>query len=265
MLSRITPVLLTYNEAPNISRAVSCLTWAADVVVVDSGSTDETLSMLAKFPNVRVFARPFDTHDNQWRFAVTETQIATPWILRLDADYQLSEELVKEMEALDPDTPIDAYRIAFDYAVFSQRIRTSLYPPNTILLRGGKFSVLDDGHTEAWKVDGPIGVLQGRVLHDDWKTTGFWLTAQSRYMRREFDKIAGRRSGLKDWLRLRPPLAPFLVFVYCLFGKGLIFNGRAGLFYALQRMVAEAVLSLMVLEAKLRAKADSAPPGDYDS
>jgi hypothetical protein len=48
---------------------------------------------------------------------------------------------------------------------------------------------------------------------------------------------------------------PFVAFVYCLFGKELIFNGRAGIFYALQRMVAEATVSLMVLEAKLRDRA----------
>ena len=47
-------------------------------------------------------------------------------------------------------------------------------------------------------------------------------------------------------------LMPLAVFLYCLFGKGLLFNGRAGVFYALQRMVAEAALSLIVLEEKLR-------------
>jgi hypothetical protein len=80
-------------------------------------------------------------------------------------------------------------------------------------------------------------------------------------MRRELEKISGRRSGLRDWLRLRPPLMPFAVFFYCLFRKGLVLDGRAGLFYALQRMVAEAALSLMVLEARLRAKAK---PGRVD-
>ena len=48
---------------------------------------------------------------------------------------------------------------------------------------------------------------------------------------------------------------PVAVFLYCLFGKGLIMNGRAGIFYALQRMVTEAVLSLFILEAKLRQRA----------
>ena len=137
MLHQITPVLLTYNEAENIGRTISRLTWAKDIVVVDSGSTDGTAAILARFSNVRVFSRPFDTFANQWRFAVTDTGIATPWILRLDADYQLSDELLQELRQLDVEAPVDAYRIAFDYAVFTHRLRSSLYPANTILLRRG--------------------------------------------------------------------------------------------------------------------------------
>jgi len=86
MLDHITPVLLTYNEAPNIARTLSHLEWAKDIVVVDSGSTDDTVAMLGRASKVRVFGRPLDTLANQWRYAVTDTAIATPWILRLDAD-----------------------------------------------------------------------------------------------------------------------------------------------------------------------------------
>lgn len=264
MLDHITPVVLTYNEEPNIARTLSHLGWARDVIVVDSGSSDDTIAMLARFSNVRVFDRPFDTPANQWRYAVMDTGIATPWILRLDADYQLTDELIQELRQLDPGAPVSAYRIAFDYAIFSQRLRSSLYPPNTILLRRDRFKVWDNGHTESWAVEGPIGTLRARVTHDDWKATDFWMTAQGRYMRRELEKLATRRSRLRDWLRFRPPLMPFAVFLYCLFGKGLILNGRAGLFYALQRMIAEAALSLMVLEARLRAKGESARVRDGD-
>ena len=264
MLQHITPVLLTYNEAPNIGRTLSHLTWAADVVVVDSGSSDDTLAILKQFGNVRVFSRPFDTHAGQWRYAVMDTAIATPWLLRLDADYQLSPELIQELTDLDADVPLSAFRVAFDYAIFGKRLRSSLYPPNTILLRRGKVTVEDNGHTKSWSVDGPVGSLRGRVLHDDRKTTDFWLNAQSRYMQRELEKIEAGSSGLKDWLRRKPPLMPMAVFFYCLFGKGLILNGRAGLFYALQRTVAEGALTLMVLEAKLRAKLRQGA-GDIDA
>jgi glycosyltransferase involved in cell wall biosynthesis len=255
MLDEITPVLLTHNEEQNIGRTLSRLGWAKDIVVVDSGSTDRTLAILAACSNVRMFNRRFDTHANQWRYAIEETQIATDWILRLDADYQLSDALVSELAELDPNAPVNGYRIRFDYAIFSQKLFSSLYPAKTILLRKSKFCVWDNGHSEVWAVKGTIARLSGRVLHDDWKPTRQWVSGQARYMERELERPRVDRAGLVGWLRLRPPLMPVVVFIYCLFGKGLIFSGRAGVFYALQRMVAEAVLSLMVLEAKLRERA----------
>jgi glycosyltransferase involved in cell wall biosynthesis len=264
VLDHITPVLLTYNEELNIARTLSHLKWAKDVVIVDSGSTDGTLAEVAKFPNVRVFHRPFDTHANQWRFAVEDTQIATEWIFRLDADYQVSEHLIRELGQLDPDAPVSAYRIGFDYAIFSRQLLWSLYPPNTIILRRSCFSVWDKGHTEAWTVSGPVRTLRGRILHDDWKSTPQWLTGQVRYMQRELDWMWTHDGGLPRWLRMRPPLMPIAILLYCLFGKGLILNGRAGIFYALQRMVAEAILSLMVLEQSLSKKGNYAPPRASD-
>ena len=255
MLDHVTPVLLTHNEVQNIARTLSHLAWAKDIVVVDSGSTDGTLAVLASLPNVRVFKRNFDSHGNQWRYAVEETQIATDWILRLDADYQVSDALVAEIAALDPNAPVSAYRVSFDYAIFSRKLLSSLYPANTVLLRKGRFSVRDKGHTEAWDVNGPVATLSAVIIHDDWKATGQWLIGQARYMQRELDYLHMDKGGLVRWLRLRPPLMPIAVFLYCLFGKGLLFNGRAGIFYALQRMVAEAALSLMVLEEKLRNQA----------
>src|SRR5436189_3314309 len=97
MLDHITPVLLTFNEEPNIARTLARLEWAKDIVVVDSGSTDATRAILAKFPNVRVFDRRFESHANQWRFATEETQIGTSWILRLDADYEVLKPLIMEL------------------------------------------------------------------------------------------------------------------------------------------------------------------------
>src|SRR5262249_55851370 len=156
MLDQITPVLLTYNEEENIGRTLSRLRWAKDIVVVDSDSTDGTLTILAAFPNVRVFKRRFDTHAKQWRYAVEETQIVTHCILGLDGDYRVRDPLVWDLAQFDQNAPVNAYRIQFDYSFFSQKIPASLSPANTILLRNGKFSIRDKGHTEAWDVKGPI-------------------------------------------------------------------------------------------------------------
>ena len=209
MLDHITPVLLTYNEEHNIARTMSHLAWAKDIVVVDSGGADRTLAVLATFDRARVFHRRFDTHANQWRYAIENTQIATDWILRsFDADYQVSDALIAELALLNSNAPVSAYRISFDYAVLARQLLSyALYPANTILLRRGRFSVQDEGHTEVWDVSGPIVTLSARIVHDDWKPTGQWLIGQARYMQRELDSNREGKGGLVRWFRLRPPLA----------------------------------------------------------
>ena len=92
MLDQITPLILTYNEAPNIARALAGVSWAKDIVVVDSFSDDETVAIAKSFPQVRVFQRTFDNHRNQWEFGLKETGITTPWVLALDADYVVLNE-----------------------------------------------------------------------------------------------------------------------------------------------------------------------------
>ena len=60
LLDVITPVILTYNEAPNIGRTLSKLSWAKRMVVIDSGSTDATLEIVRATPRTEVIYRPFD-------------------------------------------------------------------------------------------------------------------------------------------------------------------------------------------------------------
>ena len=180
-----------------------------------------------------------------------ETGIRTPWILRLDADYQLTESLIGEIASLNHGPAISAYIAGFDYAVFSRKLRSSLYPPKPILLRQGFFSISDQGHTEGWVVRGSTANLSARIVHDDWKSMREWVIAQARYMKREQAELRFTRKGLRDWLRMHPPLMPIAVFFYCLFGKRLLLDGKAGLFYTLQRTIAESILALFVLESAL--------------
>lgn len=251
MLDSITPVILTMNEEPNVRRLLEGVAWAKQVVVVDSGSTDATLSILAEYPRVRVFHRAFDSHGGQWRYAVEETGIDSDWVLRLDADYLVTAELRDELAALAPPADVDAYRIRFGYAMYGHGLLASLYPANTVLFRRGRGHAYDKGHTEGWRIDGKVDELKGRIVHDDRKPMTGWVGSQVRYMTRELPHME-QSGGLKAWLRKHPPLMPVAMFLYTLFGKGLIFNGRAGMFYALQRLLAETVLALLVLEKRLK-------------
>ena len=112
-----------------LAATLSWLKWAKDVVVVDSGSTDRTLTTIAAYPNVRVFKRRFDTHAKQWRYAVEEIEIATDWILRLDADYQVSDTLLSEFAHLDPNASISAIGLDLSMPFFHRKFCHRPIPP----------------------------------------------------------------------------------------------------------------------------------------
>lgn len=253
MLEQITPVILTFNEEPNIGRTLAQLTWAREIVVVDSFSSDRTLEIAMSFPNVRLLQRKFDSHAEQWNFAAFQTGITSEWILALDADYVVTADALGEIRSLDP-SAADGHVAAFRYCVWGKRLRGTLYPPVTVLFRRAKGSYFQDGHTHRLKLDGSAKPLAAHFLHDDRKPLSHWLAAQDRYMRLEADNIAGkswRQLGLADKVRTFPLIAPFAVFTNCYVLKLGFLDGKAGLYYALQRMLAEALLGLRLIERRL--------------
>jgi glycosyltransferase involved in cell wall biosynthesis len=257
VLADITPVILTFNEAPNIGRTLERLTWAREVVIVDSGSTDETLAIARGFPNVRTLIRPFDTHAQQWRYAVEQTGVTSEWVLRLDADYILEPALRDEIAALEPANDVVAYEIAFTYCIDGTPLRGSTYRPQPVLFRPGAVLIEQDGHTEKVRPQGRVVALKGHLLHDDRKSFDRWLQSQIRYQAKEAVKLMERPWSDLDWgdrLRRTRILGAPAVLLYCLFGKGLIFDGMAGLRYTAQRVMADLILSLQLLRRDLGLK-----------
>ena len=259
MIERVTPVILTFNESPNIARTLEKLSWAADVVVVDSHSTDDTLERVRAVPRTRTFERTFDEHAAQWNWAVGETGIETEWVLALDADYLLTDELIDELRGLDPAPDVAGYRASFVYCVFGRRLRGSVYPPVAALYRRDRARYVQDGHTQRIQIDGRVLDLAAPILHDDRKPLSSWLRAQNRYMRLEARLVRSTpwdRLSWPDRLRKLRVVAPFLVFLYCLVVNGGLLDGWAGWFYAFQRMIAETILSLHLLGSDLGIRED---------
>ena len=254
MLAQVTPVILTFNEAPNIKRVLEKLTWARDIVVVDSLSTDSTVSLVASMTTARLFQRPFDSHAMQWTFALTETDIKTEWVLALDADYVLTDRLVAEMAAIDPEQAIDGYSVRFDYCVAGKPLRGSLYPRGTVLFRRTKARYVQHGHTQRVVIDGTVGRLVGKIRHDDRKPLAHWLSSQQRYAQLEAAHLLSAPDsslGRTDRIRLLAWPAPILVFLYTLFWKGCLLDGWRGWFYALQRTMVETMIALEIVDRKV--------------
>jgi glycosyltransferase involved in cell wall biosynthesis len=255
MTDQITPLILTYNEAPNIRRTLERLTWARQILVIDSFSTDETLDICKAFPQVRVIQRKFDTHSSQWNFGLDNC--TTDWVLALDADYVLSDELVHELQAAILGSETTAYFAHFQYCISGRPLRGTLYPPRAVLFRKSCCRYEQDGHTQTLKTKGVTGWLRGRIFHDDRKSITHWLAAQDRYARLEVEKLFSTdraKLSLQDRIRRQIIPAPFLVLFYTLFAKGLILDGWPGWYYAFQRTLAEIILSLRLIEAKFLRK-----------
>jgi len=66
----------------------------------------------------RVFQREFDSFAGQCNFGLTETGIATDWVLSLDADYVLTRKVIEEIKALSPDENAVAFRAPFTYCIY---------------------------------------------------------------------------------------------------------------------------------------------------
>ena len=254
MLDQITPVILTYNEAPNIRRTLDALCWARDIVVVDSFSDDATLTLISEFAQVRVFQRRFDTHQDQWNYALKQTGITSEWVLALDADYVVTAEAIEELNGLQPSAGVNGYQAKFVYCVHGKPLRGSAYPPVTVLYRREGARYRQDGHTQRVVIDGEVKQLRCPFLHDDRKSLTQWLKSQDRYMQLERANIldSGRSNlSLPDRLRQSRCFFPFVIFFYCLFVKGAIRDGWAGIYYAFQRMLAEILLALYLIEEDL--------------
>ncbi|MEZ6123691.1 MAG: glycosyltransferase family 2 protein [Planctomycetaceae bacterium] len=272
-LKDITPLILTYNESANLQRTLDALLWASRIVVLDSGSTDDSRRIAGAYPQVEVLVRSFDDHTSQWNFGLDA--VRTEWVLALDADYICPQELEGELAQLV--TGEEIYYSKFRYCVFGKPLRASLYPPRAVLFRPASHRYVQDGHTQTLSINGAkCGALKSIILHDDRKPLKHWVASQGRYAELEADKLLfqGRvikpeHRRWKDWIRCMVLLAPILTFAYCLFVQRLLLDGRAGLYYTFQRVFAELCLSLELLDRRVRnqvvrmtAKSDklSTPP-----
>lgn len=257
-MTGVTGLVLTFNEGPNIARTLGRLSWLPRVVVVDSCSTDGTTEIAASFPNVRVCKRAFTTHAEQWTYGLEQTGIDTEWVLALDADFVLTDELVREIRSLDADPRTAGFAASFKYCIDGRPLRGAVYPPVTVLYRRAGARYEQDGHTQRVRLEGPVRALSAPILHDDRKSLPHWLGAQARYMELEAAKLGGSPAqslGVADRLRRWIVLAPPAVFLYCYFVRGGILDGRAGLFYALQRAASELILSMFLVRRLLDRRA----------
>ena len=102
----ISAVIITFNEEDRITKCLESLQWVDEIIIVDSYSTDNTVSLCKNFTN-QVYQRNFKSYGDQKRYALTKA--SSNWVLSIDADEVISEPLKKRIIALlehDPSYPV---------------------------------------------------------------------------------------------------------------------------------------------------------------
>jgi glycosyltransferase involved in cell wall biosynthesis len=256
----VTVVILTFNEARHIARAIASVrSFASEILVVDSFSVDDTTE-LAEKSGARVLQHVFVSQSQQFQWALDNGGIATGWTLRLDADEVIESDLAKEICQRLPSLPSTVVGVNFDrkHVFMGKWIRHGgRYPLRLLRLwRTGQGRVEDrwmDEHIIVW--GGGTVTFKGGFADKNENDLTFFTAKHNSYATREAIDVlmrryriyagdnplstisASRQAGTKRWIkeRLYNPLplwaGPLLYFLYrYVFLLGFL-DGRTGTIY----------------------------------
>jgi len=226
----VSVTIITRNEAAHIGADLASVAWADERIVVDCGSTDDTVH-IARAHGVRVETRPWEGYSSQKNYAAS---LAThDWVLSVDADERVSEALAAEIrQVLTEPSSRRGYRIPRVAFYLGRWIRSTDWWPDWQLRlydrRSGSWSRV---HVhESVRVSGPVGRLRGELQHYPYATVADHLETIDRYTTIAARELYenGRHAGFSR-IAVHPALA--LARNYVL--RGGFRQGTAGLIVSL--------------------------------
>lgn len=189
---KISATIITFNEERNVPRAIESLRCCDEILVVDSGSTDRTVEIARQF-GARVIEAGWRGYAGQKNFA--SEQASHDWILSIDADEALSEDLEAEIWQLKKNGPrYDAYTVPRLAQYLGKWILYSgWYPDRKIrLFDRRKARWVGDYVHESVVCDGRVGHLQGNLLHFTCGSLSEHLKTMDRYTTLAAEELAAR-------------------------------------------------------------------------
>jgi glycosyltransferase involved in cell wall biosynthesis len=198
----ISATLIVYNEERNITNALQSLSWADEIVVVDSGSSDATLEICRQFTD-RILHRDWTGFVDQKNYAVENA--TNDWVFSLDADERVSPELRDEiMELAGRGFPKRGYKIPRVAFFMGHWIRHGdWYPDYQLRLFDRKHGKWEGGRVhESVKIRETPGFLEGDIFHFTYRNLSDYLRRLEIYSNlAAFDyQQKGRRANFFDLL-----------------------------------------------------------------
>lgn len=239
MSQTLSIAIITRNEESNLERTLGSVSWADEIVVVDSGSSDGTEAVAHRF-HARFFSEPWKGFAAQKNSAIEKC--SSGWVLSLDADEALSDALAREIwDLLHGEPAFEAYRIPRRNLFLGRWIRHGgFYPdPKLRLFRRGSAEFEVRPIHETVHFPGKPGRLRGDLIHYAYPTLSTYIEHMDRYS----TLGAGLASSTGKRGRSLPAFAagvlvnPLATFFYNYFLRLGFLDGREGLLLHLYHSV----------------------------
>jgi len=240
-------VMISLNEAHHLRAALEGINgWCENVYLVDSLSCDETIDIALEY-GVKVVQREFRNFGDQWNFALNHFDFKTTWIMKLDPDERITDELKREIQEIISSGPasVAAYRVPIRLNFMGRPLPVVQCVER--LWQKGLAHFSDVRVNEHLVVDGIVETLSGKIDHLDSPNLHHWYSKQNRYftdealMKFEGEKLAvagrilGSRLERRMWLKQvfwKIPFRYVILHLYHLFGTGAWRAGREGRIWA---------------------------------
>lgn len=275
----ITVVVLTRDEERHIARCLASVASFADhILVVDSGSTDNTVA-IARAAGAEVRVNHWVNYATQMNWALDSVPVTSSWTMRLDADEIVSVELATEIAAGLVDLPpsIEGVYVSRRMTFLGRPIRWGgVFPVRVLrLFRNGRGRCENRWMDEHIRVAGERVDFWGEILDDNRNSLTWWTEKHNDYASREVvdllnlehgfmvhetvaDLRGGRQAGVKRWIkekvyaRLPGGVRAFLYFLYrYVFRLGFLDGKEGTAFHVLQGFWYRYLVDLKLHEVKL--------------